>query len=187
MLIGWEDFAAVRVNWQPKSKNIREMATELNIGSDAMVLFDDNPVERAEVCANAPEVGIIAVPADPLYYPQALLDSGYFDQVTLSAEDRGRVEMYRQEHQRRTVAQTFDSADDFLESLEMEAEVGRAGATTLARIGQLVEKTNQFNLTTRRHRVPILLMWWRGCDCATVSAIKGSSAWAFSRRPQTPP
>ncbi len=151
MLLRWEQLAAARINWAPKSTNLREIAAELNLGADALVLFDDNPVERAEVRANAPEVRVIEVPPDPLAYVEALEASGHFDQVRLSEEDRVRTELYRQERQRQVVAQQADSVEDFLAGLEMHADVGRADAATLGRIAQLVGKTNQFNLTTRRH------------------------------------
>ena len=151
MLLRLEHVAAMRVNWNPKSGNLREIAAELNIGSDALVFFDDNPVERAEVRANAPEIGVIEVPTDPLGYVSALLDSGWFDQPALLAEDRARVRMYRENAERRSLEQRFESVDDFLHSLQMVATIGEADASTLGRIAQLVGKTNQFNLTTRRH------------------------------------
>jgi FkbH-like protein len=151
MLLQWNHLAAARINWEPKSQNIRDLAVELNIGADAMVLFDDNPVERAEVQANAPEVGVVEVPTDPLRYEDALWTSGFFDQVSLSAEDRRRTEMYHAERKRQTLSKSFTSVEQFLGSLEMVAEVGEADPTTLGRITQLVNKTNQFNLTTRRH------------------------------------
>jgi FkbH-like protein len=151
MVIRWDDLAAVRVNWRPKSENLLEIAADLNIGPDALVLFDDNPVERAEVRANAPEVRVIEVPSSPLGFSEALMDSGAFDQPVLSMEDRRRAVMYRQEHQRRTAAAAAATPEEFLRGLEMEATVGRLDHTTLARISQLIAKTNQFNLTTRRH------------------------------------
>lgn len=151
MLIGWDDLAAVRVNWEPKSLNMRAIAEELNIGTDALVLFDDNPVERAEVRAGLPEAGVVEVPTDPVRYRDALLSSGFFDQIGLSAEDRERADMYRVERQRVTLQRQSGTVEDFLESLEMEAEVASAGPETLGRIAQLIAKTNQFNLTTRRH------------------------------------
>ncbi|MGD2047602.1 MAG: HAD-IIIC family phosphatase [Gemmatimonadota bacterium] len=151
MLIGWDDLAAVRINWDPKSVNIRSIAEELNIGTDALVLFDDNPVERAEVEAALPEVGVVDVPADPARYREALFASGFFDQPALSNEDRGRADMYRAQRTRAALQKAAPSLEDFLEGLEMEAEVSIAGSETLARISQLVAKTNQFNLTTRRH------------------------------------
>jgi FkbH-like protein len=151
MLIRWEDLASTRINWEPKSRNLREIAEELNIGADALVLFDDNPVERAEVRANAPEVGVIDAPTDPLAYEAALLECSWFDQITLSSEDRARTATYQEERHRRLRMQQFTSVDDYLLDLDMVAEIGGASSATLARIAQLVGKTNQFNLTTRRH------------------------------------
>jgi FkbH-like protein len=151
MLIRWEDLAAVRINWEPKSGNLRAIAAELNLGADALVFFDDNPVERAEVRANAPEVRVVEVPADPLAYGDALARVWDFDQPSLSDEDRARATMYRLDRQRSALAATARSPDEFLASLEMVATVGEADAGTLGRVAQLVAKTNQFNLTTRRH------------------------------------
>jgi FkbH-like protein len=151
MLLREEDIAAWRVNWEPKSGNLRALAAELNIGADALVFFDDNPVERAEVQAGAPEVAVIDAPSDPLLYPQALMDSGYFDQPVLSAEDRARTSMYRADHGRRNLEAHAGSVEDFLRGLEMVATIGQLDAAVLGRVAQLVNKTNQFNLTTRRH------------------------------------
>jgi FkbH-like protein len=151
MLLRWDDFACVKANWRSKSENLREIAAELNIGVDSLVLFDDNPVERAEVRAALPEVGIVEVPTDPIGYVAALRACEYFDQPTLQAEDRERAAMYRRERERRTLEADAKSPEEFLLSLDMEAEVGVADEHTLARIAQLVGKTNQFNLTTRRH------------------------------------
>jgi len=151
MLLREKDLVASHVNWGPKSRSLLAIAEELNLGADALVFFDDNPVERAEVRANAPAVAVIEVPADPLRYEAALLDSGFFDQVMISEEDRGRTTMYHQERERKELAGQFTDLSDFLKSLEMRAVVGRAGSASLGRIAQLVAKTNQFNLTTRRH------------------------------------
>jgi FkbH-like protein len=115
------------------------------------VLFDDNPVERAEVRAGAPEVGIVDVPTDPLGYIDALHNSGFFDQPGNSSEDRGRAAMYREERERKALAEQAETPEQFLRSLEMEAEVNVADAQTLGRITQLIGKTNQFNTTTRRY------------------------------------
>jgi FkbH-like protein len=151
MLIRWEDLAAARIGWGPKSESLREIAAELNLGADALVFFDDNPVERAEVRANAPEVRVVEVPADPLRLERALAECGEFDSVTLTEEDAARAELYRQEGARRQLQQGARSLEEFLEGLEMRASVGRLGLSTLQRVAQLVAKTNQFNLTTRRH------------------------------------
>jgi FkbH-like protein len=151
MVLKWDDMSCVRANWRSKSENLREIAKELNIGIDSLVLFDDNPVERAEVRAGAPEVGVVEVPTDPLKYVQALHDCGFFDQAASSAEDRGRAAMYRQERERKAMEAEAGTPEDFLRSLAMEAEVNVADEHTLGRITQLIGKTNQFNLTTRRH------------------------------------
>ncbi len=151
MLIRPEHLSAMRVNWQPKSQNLREIAAELNIGLDALVMFDDNPAERAEIAANAPEVRVVDVPADPLHYERALHECGFFDTPIVSAEDRKRVEMYRTERAREEVRAKAQTVEEYLAGLEMVAEAGPVDRLNLARVAQLVGKTNQFNLTTRRH------------------------------------
>jgi len=151
MLLRWDDFACVKANWRSKSENLREIAAELNIGLDSLVLFDDNPVERAEVAAALPEVSIVDVPTDPTAYVAALHMCEFFDQPSLQAEDRERVAMYRLERERRALAESAASPEEFLRSLDMQADVGVADEQTVARIAQLIGKTNQFNLTTRRH------------------------------------
>ena len=151
MVLRWEHFACVKANWRSKSENLREIAAELNIGVDALVLFDDNPVERAEVRAALPAVGIVDVPPEPTRYVIALHECEFFDQGSLQAEDRDRAAMYRRERDRRAHAARVTDPAEFLASLRMEADVGQADAHTIARIAQLIGKTNQFNLTTRRH------------------------------------
>jgi len=151
MLIRWTDLAAARINWGPKSANIRAVAKDLNIGADSLVFFDDNPVEQAEVRLNAPEVMVAGVPNDPLRFADVLDALPWFDQVTLSDEDRRRTELYREQRERSVQEESFANIDDFLASLEMTAEVGAVSDATLARVAQLIGKTNQFNLTTRRH------------------------------------
>ena len=151
MLIRWEHLAAARINWRPKSENLLELATELNLGTDSFVFFDDNPVEREEVRLRVPDVAVIEVPDDPLAYEATLAACALFDQTGLSAEDRTRAESYRLDRERRDLSRRFESVDDFLRDLAMTAEVGPVDASTLGRVAQLVGKTNQFNLTTRRH------------------------------------
>jgi FkbH-like protein len=151
MLVRREDFAAVRVNWRPKSENLKEIAQELNIGLDSLVFFDDNPVERAEVRDRVPEVLVVEVPRDPALYVDTLSEIPHFDMTALTAEDRIRARSYQQQVERKISEQGSASLEDFLVSLEMVAEIGPLDGTTAQRIGQLVGKTNQFNLTTRRH------------------------------------
>ncbi len=150
MLLKLKDFAAARINWNPKSKNLREIASELNIGLDSLVFFDDNPVERAEVSEGAPEVHVVDVPVDPALYVRALCDVAAFDVPTLTAEDRLRAQSYQAQIERRESEAHAGSPGEFLPSLQMEVEIGRWNAMSAQRIAQLVIKTNQFNTTTRR-------------------------------------
>lgn len=146
-----DDFAAIRVNWQEKSTNLREIAAELNVGVDSLVFFDDSPFERAEVKRHLPAVTVLEVPESPLGYVDAIEESGVFDRLALSREDRLRASYYQQQAARAAVQGTSSSPEEFLHSLAMVATIGAIGPETLPRVAQLLAKTNQFNLTTRRH------------------------------------
>ncbi len=151
LVLRWNDFSSHRVNWDTKSENLEAIAKELNIGLEALVLFDDNPVEREEVRINAPGVQVVDVPTSPLGYVGALFESGFFDSPEHSAEDAERASYYRHEVRRSADRHAAASMEDFLASLDMQAAVGEVGPETITRVAQLVGKTNQFNLTTRRH------------------------------------
>jgi FkbH-like protein len=151
MLLRPKHFACIRINWADKAQNLHEIAAELNIGIDSLALFDDNPVEREQVRAALPEVSVIDMPQDPLAYAATLRDFPGFERLALSAEDQQRTKMYAAQQQRTHAEQTFQSKEDFYRYLEQEAEVAPVGPATLARIAQLTQKTNQFNLTTRRY------------------------------------
>lgn len=150
MLIRRDDIAAQRINWQPKSQNLREIAAELNIGLDSLVFFDDNPVERAEVRSNLPEVIVVDVPTDPVLYADALSLIADFDVPALTLEDQGRTASYKAERLRKQSQEQASSLEDFLVSLDMKIQIGSLDKASSWRIAQLVAKTNQFNLTTRR-------------------------------------
>jgi FkbH-like protein len=145
------DFSARRINWREKSVNVREVAAELNLGLEALVFFDDNPFEREEVRRLLPAVQVIEAPRDPLEYIAAVEDSGLFDQLIFSTEDQQRATVYREQMAREEARQAASSREEFLAGLEMVATIGRVGPETLPRVAQLLGKTNQFNLTTRRH------------------------------------
>ena len=153
MLLRREHFAAICANWGAKPDSLRKIAQQLNIGLDSLVFLDDNPVERAAVRAELPMVHVVELPAEPLGYLAALGEVALLDQARLSAEDRTRAEMYRNETLRQQVAEQAGNVEDFLRDLDMLAQVGQAGPNTLERIHQLIQKTNQFNLTTRRHNL----------------------------------
>jgi FkbH-like protein len=152
MPLRWDSFAAIRANWVPKSVNIRSIADELNVGTDSMVFIDDNPVELAEVAAQFP--GLlgrqfdIREAADALGWLEELPDIGTW---LPSAEDLAKTEQYRQEASRKEAAGSAASLEDYIASLGIVIEAGINRADHVKRIAQLTNKTNQFNLTTRRY------------------------------------
>jgi FkbH-like protein len=151
MLLRAEHFAAMRVDWNDKGGNLREIAAELNIGIDAVAFVDDNPVEREAVRRAVPEVTVIELPDDPLGFARAIREAPVFERLTLSAEDKQRGEAYGAQRERKILESGAGAREDFYRSLEQEAEIGLVSAVTLARVAQLTQKTNQFNLTTRRY------------------------------------
>ena len=145
-----DDFVAFKANWSPKSDNLRAIARELNLGLDALVLIDDNPAEREEVRQALPQVVVPELTDDPADYPMIVDATRCFEVSSVTEEDRRRSGMYRQRgHQHELLNTTRDLAD-FLASLEMVAIIRPFEPMAFARITQLVNKTNQFNLTTRR-------------------------------------
>ena len=149
-----EDFTLIRANWEPKSRNIDAIAREINIGRDALVFFDDNPAEREIVSTQLPDVAVLDPGQDVASYITALDISGLFEIVTLSDEDLSRSRYYV-ENARRSVAQAeFGDYGQYLDSLEMKAEIAEFVPQYLDRITLLTNKTNQFNLTTRRFTLP---------------------------------
>ena len=142
--------AAFVANWGDKATNLRAIANALNIGLDSLVFLDDNPVERAQVRRELPMVAVPELPADPALYPRTLLAAGYFEAVTFAQEDRDRADQYRANAERAAFAGTSDMAG-YLTSLDMAADFRPFDAVNRARIAQLINKSNQFNLTTRRY------------------------------------
>ncbi len=151
MALQLDDFAAFHASWDAKPASLRRMAVELNLGLDSFVFFDDNPAERAHVRAELPEVTVVEVPPDPAHYVQALEESLAFESTGLTEADSQRTSQYAAESQRRNSLSSAASPDDYLASLEMKAEVLEMNHSNLDRVVDLITKTNQFNLTTRRH------------------------------------
>ena len=146
-----EDFSVFKANWNTKPENIREIAAELNIGLDSMVFVDDNPAERALVEEQLPEVAVPNVGSDVSSFAQVLEHERYFEIDKIVADDLNRSAFYSANAERSAVQSKFASYGDFLASLEMTAEVAPFRPVYLERITQLINKTNQFNLTTRRY------------------------------------
>jgi FkbH-like protein len=151
MILRQEHFAAMRINWQDKARNLREIASELNVGVDALAFLDDNPAERALVQQELPEVKIIDLPKDPARFSNVLRECPFFERLSLSREDYERNRYYAEDRQRNDLKSSAESIEDFYRSLQMEAEIEPASVETFARVAQLTQKTNQFNLTTRRY------------------------------------
>lgn len=151
MLLKEDHFAVFQANWQDKATNIKAIAEELCLGLDAMVLVDDNPMERDLVRRMLPPVAVPELPEDPALYARTLAAAGYFESVAFSAEDRERAEMYQSNARRVALQKQAGDLDSYLASLEMEIVFAPFDRTGRARISQLINKSNQFNLTTRRY------------------------------------
>ena len=151
MLLKPEHFAAWRINWNDKAANLREIATELNIGVDTLAFLDDNPVERERIRSDLPEVTVLDLPSDPMEFARVLRETPVFERVTLSDEDRERGRYYTEQRQRLELEQSASSLEDFFRSLGQEIEISPVTPAALTRVAQLTQKTNQFNLTTRRY------------------------------------
>ena len=150
MLLHLDDIAVFKANWNDKATNIREIAVTLNIGIDSIVFFDDNPAEREIISKLLPEVLVVDVPKDQSQYVQALYDSGAFDIVSLSSEDAARAKSYSNNLKRAALQTNFADYEDYLASLEMTAKV-EVLPHSIPRFGQLINKSNQFNLRTQRY------------------------------------
>lgn len=146
-----EDFAIFLANWEPKNLNVAKISRELNIGLDSLVFLDDSPAEREIVRKNLPEVAVPEIDsADVFSYIRALEAEGYFDTLAISADDKRRGDFYRENQNRIAARENFSDYNEFLKSLEMTAEIFPFKEIYFDRIAQLTNKTNQFNLTTRR-------------------------------------
>ena len=150
-ILKFSDFTVFKANWDIKTKNIYDIAQEINIGLDSMVFIDDNPVERDIVRKEFS--GVVSVPDigdDITRYREILDGSQLFNMTSLSEEDKKRNDFYKNDKKREKAAFNFTDYNDYLKSLKMIAEIGRFNKTYLTRITQLTNKTNQFNLTTKR-------------------------------------
>ena len=149
-----EDFIVIKANWLPKSQNLIEIASELNIGRDALVFVDDNPAEREIIRQHVPETAVPEMTdgdqVNPDQFIRILDKNAYFEVVTLSEDDKHRNEMYKANAMRKEQEESFGNYSDFLKSLEMEAVIRGFEPVYYSGIAQLTNKSNQFNLTTKR-------------------------------------
>ena len=145
-----DDFVDIKANWEPKSENFKTIAKDLTLLPESLVFVDDNPAEREIVTAQVP--GVIAPVMDsPENYIRNIDHSGFFEVTSLSEDDRKRNEMYMANKQRLELEESFSDYSEYLKSLEMEAEIKPFEKIYMPRISQLTNKSNQFNLTTKRY------------------------------------
>ena len=153
MLLQREDFVAEEINWEPKSVNIRQLASDLNIGLDAFAFLDDNPAERERMKAECPEVTVLDFPKDTSQLPAVVAKAyeDYFLALEVTGEDTKKTDMYRSEVKRKAELSNAVSMEDFLKKLEMTMDIHFMKPEEEKRVTQLTNKTNQFNVTTKRY------------------------------------
>ena len=152
MVLRRADIAAFQANWEDKAQNLKAIAARLNIGVDSLVFVDDNPIERARIRQSLPMVAVPEMPDDPAHYARCLADAGYFEAVAFTADDRNRAEQYAANAEREALLGSAQSMDEnSFAGLKMTAVYGPLTAVDHARVVQLINKTNQFNTTTRRY------------------------------------
>ncbi len=170
-LLKREHLSAWRINWDDKATNISSLAEELNLGTDSFVFVDDNPVECGLIRDMLPEVTVLQVPEKLYTYPLLLNRDRLFDVLAVSSEDRQRSQMYRAEASRKHEQAKFETVGQYLASLLISIAVHPATADEVARVAQLTQKTNQFNLTTRRYSEARIAALRRNPDWAVMSLL----------------
>jgi FkbH-like protein len=170
MVLRRSDLAGWRINREDKARNIVNLVHELNLGLESVVFIDDSAVERARVRESLPEVLVPEWPADSMLYSRALADLRCFEWPALTAEDAARTEMYNSERTRTELLERIGSVDEWLKSLQLRVEVEEVGGANLERVVQLLNKTNQMNLATRRFSDGEFRAWLAG---------QGRRSWCF--------
>lgn len=151
MVLRENHIAVFQANWTDKAANLKVIAESLNIGLDALVFLDDNPFEREQVRGELPMVAVPELPEDPALYPRMLLAAGYFEALSFGEEDRQRAGFYQSNAERAALQASATDLTSYLASLDMLCSIRPFDEEGRARIAQLINKSNQFNLTTRRY------------------------------------
>ena len=162
------DIGAFVANWDDKAVNLQRIARQLNIGIDSLVFVDDSPAERERIRRSLPAVAVPELPADPAHYVRCLADAGYFESVVFTGDDSRRVEQYSANLSREAFRESSQNMGEFLRGLDMSLVYGSFQPVDLARVAQLIGKTNQFNLTTRRHSQQDIAQLMTGDRCITL-------------------
>ena len=159
MFLTLDDFAGWKINWKDKAHIIIDLVSELNLGLDSAVFIDDNPIERDRVKATIPGVLVPEWPEDPIFYKHTLLRLSCFDAPSISREDSSRTKMYVSERKRRELEVNLGSMEEWLRSLKTTVKIEELSEGNLPRTAQLLNKTNQMNLSTRRMTELELYTW----------------------------
>ncbi len=157
MILKLSDISCFVANWEDKARNIKDIAAMLNIGVDSLVFVDDNPAEREIVKNYLPQVYVVDLPEDPAYYAMALEESNAFSWIEITKEDIERSGTYAANEQRKELMESFVDYDEYLKALDMSASTGAPEGAQMKRFSQLINKSNQFNLRTRRYSEEQLL------------------------------
>jgi len=152
MILKEEDFACLKINWNDKIANMRNISKELNIGLDSIVFFDDDPINRELIKMSIPEIKVIDLPQDPSSYALILRNLNDFNLLKITDDDFKRAKMYRQERERNVLESVTENLDEYLKKLDIKVKIRLADKFSIPRISQLSLKTNQFNLTTKRYQ-----------------------------------
>jgi FkbH-like protein len=170
MILKEEDIVAFRVNWDDKAANIKAISDMIDLGLDSFVFLDDNPAERKRVRDALPSVAVPELPKDPSEWISVFQAAGYFEQAGFSREDQLRVGFYKANARRTAQLERIGNHDDYLRSLEMTLSIAPFDAAGRKRIAQLISKSNQFNLTTRRYSETEVAALQSNPDAVTLQA-----------------
>ena len=152
MILREKDFSCIKINWNDKISNMREIAKDLNIGLDSIVFFDDDPINRELLRMSIPEINTVELPKDPSTYAQILRNLNDFNTLKITKDDTQRKIMYKQEQNRQKLESTTENLNEYLKKLDIKIKIKLNDKFSISRISQLILKTNQFNLTTKRYQ-----------------------------------
>jgi len=151
MPLSIEDFVTIKTNWNPKVQSLQEIAQELDINLDSLVFLDDNPVEREMVRSELPQVYTPEFPKNSSEYASFLRQLYVFEKNVYTLEDTKKTKIYKEQVERVTLQKSSNSLEDFWKNLEMQLVIKENDKDNIARLAQLTQKTNQFNVTTKRY------------------------------------
>jgi FkbH-like protein len=151
MILKENHFASIKINWDSKISNMKTIAEEINIGLDSLVFFDDDKLNREIIRTALPEVKVVDLPDDPSLYLKTLMELNDFNSYQFSEEDKKRGQIYADERKRQELNKTIMDITEYLKALNMVVTIEKANSFNIPRISQLTQKTNQFNMTTKRY------------------------------------